>query len=171
MGLIARLLGSSRREPQMLALWRRVVALARDPAWFAERGVADTLTGRFDVLSMVLAIVLLRMDHSPQLRAPSSRLTECFAADMDGQMREEGAGDQVLGKRIVVLMSVLAGRIEACRDGLAAHDPAVLTAAVRRNVSMLEGADPAAAAAALRALAEKLRRLCDASLLAGEIEV
>ena len=122
MGLFARLFGNLRDEPEQRALWQRVVAIARDPAWYAERGIADTMPGRFDALSMVLALVLLRMEGNPDLHAPSARLTEHFIADMDGQLRQEGVGDLVVGKRITKLMSVLAGRIEACREGLAASD-------------------------------------------------
>jgi cytochrome b pre-mRNA-processing protein 3 len=169
MGLIARLLGAEREQPALRALWQRVVTIARDPAWYATRGIADSMAGRFDALSMVLALVMLRMEGDPALRAPSSRLTEHFIADMDGQLRQEGVGDLVVGKRITKLMSALAGRIEACREGLSARDPAVLEDAVRRNVTLLDGADPAPVAAALRALAGQLQALPYAALLAGEI--
>lgn len=169
MGVFARLFGSEREEPELRELWLRVVAIARDPAWYAERGIADTMAGRFDALSMVLALVLLRMEGNLALRAPSSRLTEQFIADMDGQLRQEGVGDLVVGKRIAKLMSALAGRIGACREGLSASDPAVLEGAVRRNVTLLEHADPAPVAAALRALADQLQALPDEALLAGQI--
>lgn len=169
MGIVARLFGKGREEPELQALWRQVVALARDPAWYATRGIADSIAGRFDALSMVLALVLLRMEDNPDLRLPSSRLTEHFIADLDGQMRQDGMGDPTVGKRITALMSVLAGRIEACREGLASSDPALLQAAVQRNVTLLEGADPAPVAAALRQLAVRLQALPDAALLAGEI--
>lgn len=169
MGLIARLLGAEREEPELSALWQRVVEIARDPAWYAERGIADSMAGRFDALSMVLALVLLRMEGNPALRTPSSRLTEHFIADMDGQLRQGGAGDPVVGKRIAKLVSALAGRIEACREGLMASERAVLEDAVRRNVTLLEGADPAPVAAALRGLAGQLQALPDAALLAGEL--
>jgi cytochrome b pre-mRNA-processing protein 3 len=168
-GLLERLFGNLRDEPEQRALWQRVVAVARDPAWYAERGIADTMPGRFDALSMVLVLVLLRMENNPDLRSPSARLTEHFIADMDGQLRQEGIGDLVVGKRITKLMSVLAGRIEACREGLAASDPAVLEAAVQRNVTMIEGAAPALVAAALRELAGRLGALPDPALLSGEI--
>ncbi len=169
MGRFARLFGAEREEPALRALWRSVVATARDPAWYAKRGIADSIAGRFDALSMVLALVLLRMEGNPALRQPSSRLTEHFIADLDGQMRQDGMGDPVVGKRIASLMSVLAGRIEACRAGLTADDPAVLEGSVERNVTLLEGADAAPVAAALRALAVRLQALPDAALLAGEI--
>jgi cytochrome b pre-mRNA-processing protein 3 len=169
MGLFARLFGNEREAPEMAALWRRMVAIARDPAWYSERGVIDSMAGRFDALSMVLALVLLRMEGSPALRQPSSRLTELFIADMDGQLRQEGFGDPVVGKRITQLMSVLAGRIQACREGFGASDPMVLESAVQRNVTLLDHAGPAPVAAALRELWARLQALPDAALLAGEL--
>lgn len=169
MGLLARLFGRETGEPDLQALWQRIVEIARDPAWYVERGVADTMAGRFDALSMVLALVLLRMEGDPALRAPSARLTERFIADMDGQLRQEGVGDLVVGKRISTLMSALAGRIEACRAGLASADPTVLEEAVRRDVTQIDGASPAPVAAALHALAMRLNALDDAALLAGAI--
>lgn len=169
MGLLARLFGSPRKEPEQLALWHQVVSVARDPAWYSQRGIADSVAGRFDVLSLVLALVLLRMEGNSALRTPSARLTEHFIADLDGQMRQEGMGDPTVGKRIATVMSVLAGRIEACRDGLAASDPAVLEAAVVRNVTLIENADPAPIADALRVFSGRLKALPDAKILAGEI--
>jgi cytochrome b pre-mRNA-processing protein 3 len=169
MGLFARLFKTSSDGPDMAVLWQRVVELAREPGWYLKGGAADSVAGRFDVLSLVLALVLLRMEGHAALRKPSSRLTEQFISDMDGQLRQEGIGDLVVGKRIAKLMSALGGRLEAYRAGLAASDPAVLADAVRRNVTMIQGADPAAIAAEMHVLAAQLAALPDAALLAGEI--
>lgn len=169
MSLIARLLGKNRPEPEMQALWQQVIALARQPDWYARLGLTDSLAGRFDGLSMVLALVLIRMEGNPGLRAPMARLTELFVTDMDGQLRQEGVGDLGVGKRIAKLMSALGGRIEAYRQGLAASDPAVLADAVRRNMTLREGADCQDIAAAMRALAARLAASSDADLLDGRI--
>ena len=88
---------------------------------------------------------------------------------MDGQLRESGVGDLVVGKHIGRLMSVLGGRLGAYRDGLASEDPAVLSAALERNVTRLEGSDIAALATLTRALADDLARIDRAQLLAGVI--
>ena len=45
---------------------------------------------------------------------------------MDGQLRQMGIGDIVVGKHIGRMMSMLGGRIGAYRDGLTGgrpHDP------------------------------------------------
>jgi cytochrome b pre-mRNA-processing protein 3 len=150
-------------------LWHRVVEIAREPGWYAGGGIADTVPGRFDAITLVLAIVLLRMERAPQLAASASWLTELFVEDMDGQLRESGVGDLVVGKHVGRLMSVLGGRLGALRAALAAPGEAELVAAVERNASLAEGGDPAAIAAGLRELARQLDSLPDAALLAGEI--
>lgn len=170
MSLFNRLLG--RPDPaqeQIRPLWHKVVELARDPDWYARGGVADTVPGRFDAITLVLALVMRRMDGQPELRAPSARLTELFVSDMDGQLRQSGVGDLAMAKRMGKLMSVLAGRMEALEQALAQPDDADLVAAIERNVTLNEGADVAAIAAKVRHLAASLAAIGNDELLAGRI--
>lgn len=170
MSLFNRLLG--RPDPaqeQIRPLWHKVVELARDPDWYARGGVADTVPGRFDAITLVLALVMRRMDGQPELRAPSARLTELFVSDMDGQLRQSGVGDLAMAKRMGKLMSVLAGRMEALEQALAQPDDAELIAVIERNVTLNEGADAAAIAARVRQLATRLAAIGNDDLLAGRI--
>lgn len=171
MSLLARLLGRKPDPREALRpLWNRIVALGREPGWYAKGGVADTVAGRFDMIALITALVLLRMDGDPALRGPSARLTELFVQDMDGQLRQSGVGDLVVGKRMGKLMGALGGRIEALRGALASPDDAALRAAIERNVTLIEGADPAAVAAEVRVVAAQLAALDNTALLAAEIE-
>ncbi|MCK9540868.1 MAG: hypothetical protein M0R03_02415 [Novosphingobium sp.] len=149
-------------------LWHKIVELARERHWYADHGVADTVAGRFDAITLVLALVLLRMEREPDLIEPSVRLTELFVEDMDGQLRESGLGDLVVGKHIGKLMSVMGGRLGAVREALAGGETA-LAEVMSRNVTLLQGADPAPAARAAIALAERLARTDGADLLAARI--
>lgn len=167
MSLLARLTRSRRTETDLRPLWHRVVEIAREKAWYAEAGVADTVPGRFDAITMVLALVLLRMEREDQLRAPSARLTELFVSDMDGQLRQGGIGDLVVGKHVGRLMSTLGGRLGALRE--AGGDKALLDAAVSRNVTLVEGASAAPMAAMLAKLAQDLDTTRAEDLLAGRI--
>ena len=170
MSLFNRLLG--RPDPgqeQIRPLWHKVVELARDPDWYARGGVADTVPGRFDAITLVLALVMRRMDGQPELRAPSARLTELFVSDMDGQLRQSGVGDLAMAKRMGKLMSVLAGRMEALEQALAQQDEAELVAVIERNVTLNDGADVAAIAARVRQLAARLAAIGNDDLLAGRI--
>ena len=151
-------------------LWHRVVEIARSPELYRDDGVADTVAGRFDMLTAVLSVVLLRMERDRVLGRESALLTELFVEDMDGQLRESGVGDVVVGKRMGRLMSVLGGRLGAYRSALGADGNAALEDALGRNVTMLEGHGPEALAARLRDLHRQLQEMATADLLAGRIE-
>ena len=157
-------------------LWHRIVELARDPRWFAGPdaqggGIADTVAGRFDAITLVLSAVLLRMEREPAQMQAAVRLTELFVDDMDGQLRESGVGDLVVGKHIGRLMSTLGGRLGALRDSLLAADDAALVGAVERNVTLGAAGDPPRIAALLRGLVTALAPVSAEDLLAARISV
>lgn len=156
MSFLSRLLGTAPDPRESVRpLWHRVIELARDTVYYTDCGVADSIAGRFDMICAVLSTVMVRVEAS-DLRAESALLAELFVEDMDGQLREFGVNDVVVGKRIGKLMSVLGGRLGAYRSALNAGDIDKLTAAVGRNVTFSEGADEAASA---RAVAERLMKL------------
>ena len=76
----------------------------------------------------------------------------------------------MVGKHMGKLVAALGGRITAYREGLDSGDPAVLEDAVRRNVTLLEAAGPAAAARRLRGLWADLAGTPMDRLLEGDIE-
>jgi cytochrome b pre-mRNA-processing protein 3 len=154
MPLLARLFRSAPDPREALRpLWHRIVEISREPEWYADCGVADTVPGRFDMVTAVLALVLLRLEDDGDRGTQSALLTELFVEDMDGQLRESGVGDIVVGKHIGKLMASLGGRIGAYRNGLAEGD-AALQDAVRRNVTLNVGSGP-------ERLSERLRQLAD----------
>jgi cytochrome b pre-mRNA-processing protein 3 len=169
--LITRLLGRSAddRAP-VRPLWHRLVEIAREKPWYAQYGVADTVPGRFDAVTLVLALAMLRMERDEPLKVLSAKLTELFVDDMDGQLRQSGVGDLVVGKRMGKLVSTLGGRIGVLRDALASPDPAAaLVPVLERNVTLIEHADIPALAAAVLALSHRFHATAPEALLAGEI--
>lgn len=164
-GLIGRRTDRDRAAP----LYQAVVARAREPHWYLAGAVPDTVDGRFDMVAAVLALVLLRMEETPEGAEPSARLTEWFVEDMDGQLREFGIGDIVVGKHIGKMMSMLGGRLGAYRDGLAGGD---LAGAVLRNVYRGVVPSPEAlahVAESLRDLHARLRGVPMATLVEGSL--
>lgn len=160
---------ASRPDPRddVRALWSTVVELARDPAWYRDCGVADTLEGRFDMVSTVLAFTLIRMTASPALAPHSAALTEIFVEEMDGQLRQSGVGDLMVGKQIGKLMATLGGRIGAYRSAMAVGS-AELTQAVHRNITLADETGAHAVGLKLAALAERMAALPDETVLAGD---
>jgi cytochrome b pre-mRNA-processing protein 3 len=169
MNLLARLF-RSRPDPHesLRPLWHRVVELSREPEWYATCGVADTVAGRFDMITAVLSLTLLRLERDGDCTPQCALLTELFVADMDGQLRESGVGDIVVGKHIGKLMASLGGRLGAYRAAFAGETS--LTDAVRRNVTLLDGSGPEALAARLEALRARLDGTATEAILAGRIE-
>jgi len=165
-----------RRRPtddhaEVRPLWFATVAAARDPLWYRELGVADTVEGRFDMITLVLALVLLRLEREPDQAERSVRLTELFVEDMDGQLRESGVGDVVVGKQIGKLVAVLGGRLGALREARASRDRAALEAVLARNVTLLEGRGPEALAARMQAFDDQVAALDSKKLLEGGISL
>jgi cytochrome b pre-mRNA-processing protein 3 len=170
MPLLARLFRSKPDPREALRpLWHRVVEVSREAEWYADCGVADTVPGRFDMITAVLALVLLRLEHDGDRGTESALLTELFVEDMDGQLRESGVGDIVVGKHIGKLMASLGGRIGAYRDALAGNDNLALEETARRNVTLNDGAAPEALARRLRALADELAQAPAAEILVGNV--
>ncbi|MCW3846540.1 ubiquinol-cytochrome C chaperone [Sphingomonas sp. LB-2] len=168
MRLLQRLFGRPDRGTAP-ALYQAVVARAREPHWYAQGAVPDTLDGRFDMIAAMLSLVLIRLEGDPAGVAQGAMLTEVFIEDMDGQLREIGIGDIVVGKHVGRMMAMLGGRIGAYREGLAARD---LKAALVRN--LYRGAEPAPEAlahveSAMTALSESLGGASISSLLAGAL--
>ena len=80
------------------ALYAAIVGEARQPQWYRDCGVPDTLDGRFSALTTLLALADIRLERGAEgARALGPRLAEAFIADMDVQMREQGFGDPSLG--------------------------------------------------------------------------
>ncbi len=169
MSFLSRLLGTGPDPREAVRpLWHRVVELARKPEYYAEYMVADTVAGRFDMITAILSAVMVRAEAS-EMRSESALLAELFVEDMDGQLRQFGVNDVVIGKRVGRLMSVLGGRLGAYRGAFANRDHAKLSEAIARNTTFSEGADEAACSAGiaedLLALSQRLGELDDKTLL------
>jgi cytochrome b pre-mRNA-processing protein 3 len=161
------LFGETREEA--LPLYNAVVTRGREQHWYVEGAVPDTVDGRFDMIAAVLGMVLLRLETQPEAAALSAHLTERFVDDMDGQLRQLGMGDMVVGKHIGKMMSMLGGRLGAYRDGMAAGD---LTPALLRNLYRGDAPTPDAVAhvaTALTALHVRLATVSIEGLTAGEL--
>ena len=130
--LLKKLFARDEGRAALAPLYAALVAEARNPAWYLDGKVADTIDGRFEMVSALTALAILRLDaEGDGGKLPSVMLTETFVDDMDGQLRQEGVGDIVVGKHIGKMMAALGGRIEAYGAGLNGGD---LEAALVRNL-------------------------------------
>lgn len=173
MSFLSRLFNPSAgaKAPPLLPLWNAIVDEARDPDWYLRHGVADSIDGRFDMVALVTALVMLRLE-ALDMRAETAFLTECFVADMDGSLRDIGIGDLVVGKHVSRMTGALGGRLGAYRTALGSPDPSgAMADALVRNVFRgddAQGHAPAMADAVL-ALDGRIAAVPSAALLAGRL--
>jgi cytochrome b pre-mRNA-processing protein 3 len=112
-----------------------IVNQARHPQFFAQWQVADTVDGRFDVVLLHLSLVIARIERETQDAQAKNfirTLSEVFFSDMDRSLREMGAGDTGVGKRINKMAQAFYGRLKAYSDALAAGTG--FTEAAVRNI-------------------------------------
>ena len=169
MSFLSRLLGMEADPRDALRpLWHRTVELARTPDFYSECLVADTVSGRFDMITAVTACVMVRLEAS-DMRAESAHFAELFVEDMEAQMREFGVNDAVVGKRMGKVMSSLGGRLGAYRPALYNRDENALAEAVERNVTFADGGSAQCASGKLLALMDGLAKVSDEDLLAAKV--
>ena len=170
MSLFQRIFGETKQRAPLQPLYAAVVGRGRDPSWYRDGQVPDTLDGRFDMIAAILSLVLLRLEREGESgKGPSVLLTEIFIDDMDATLRQLGVGDYVVGKHVGRMVSALGGRLTAFREGLADGS---LEAAVKRNIfheaPPSENA-PAFVTAGLERFARALDKVPAETVLAGEL--
>ena len=155
MSFLQRLFPDKKQRAALAPLYAAIVAEGRDPCWYRDGEVPDTIDGRFDMIAAITALVMLRLEAEGDAgRAPSVLLAEIFIDDMDATLRQIGIGDYVVGKHVGRMVSALGGRLAAFRD---ARRSGSLEAPVRRNIFH----DEPSSEAALALVSTRLERLAD----------
>jgi cytochrome b pre-mRNA-processing protein 3 len=151
--------------------YRRVVDHVRQPGFFTDCGIPDTVDGRFELICVHAFLYLHRLKRERPGSAPlGQRFFDVMFVDFDRALREMGTGDLSVSREIRQMAQAFYGRVAAYEEGLAAADP-VLRSALARN---LFGTAPAsetqlaAMAAYLRRETARLDRQATAELIAGE---
>jgi cytochrome b pre-mRNA-processing protein 3 len=107
-----------------------IVARARAGVFFDQLQVPDTLDGRFD-LSVLHAWMVLERLGAVKNRPLAQQLTDLLFTSFDEGLRELGAGDIGMGRRMKQVASAFYGRLRAYRES---RDEAALADALLRNV-------------------------------------
>lgn len=166
--ILKRLFGSNKWEAPARALYETVVAQARRPDFYRDLGVPDTVDGRFELVALHGHLLLRRLRPLSNGAGLAQALFDVIFADMDASLREMGAGDLGVGKRVKVMAKGFYGRMAAYDAGLAGE--ASLADALRRNLYGTVEPAPAALTAMAQYLqdaAQALEKQPESALLAG----
>ena len=95
------------------AIYGMIVTQAREPLFYRDLGVPDTVNGRFDLLVLHLWMVLRRLKPIEGGARFSQALFDHFCDDMDANLREMGVGDLTVPKRMQAFGEAFYGRAAA----------------------------------------------------------
>lgn len=112
------------------ALLGALTGQAREVSFYAQLGVPDTLDGRFDLVVVHAWLVLSALRAKGEIDL-AQRLIDRLFVSFDEGLRELGAGDVGMGRRIKKMASAFYGRV-AVYD--AARNEAAMQGALLRNV-------------------------------------
>ena len=142
------------------ALLAETIARARRPVFYEKLGVPDTIDGRFDLLVFHAWLVLDRLEQQGA-NAVSQSLVDGLFVQFDEALREQGAGDMGMGRRMTKMADAFFGRLKAYR---AATDQTALADAIVRNLYRGDAAKVEQAAALAIYAATVRERLSQADL-------
>jgi cytochrome b pre-mRNA-processing protein 3 len=147
-------LGSSgARRKTVTALYDQLVTRSRAPVFYAKLGVPDTIDGRFDMLALHAFLLLERLREVGASEVSQGVMDSLFVG-MDEGLRDLGAGDMGMGRKMKSLANAFYGRMKAYGD---ASGEAALAQAIQRNIYREQaGHEKAAAILATYMLAARM---------------
>lgn len=155
------------------AVYRAIVAQSRHPRFYAEWGVPDTVTGRFDMICLHMVLLFRRLrSESRQVRQFSQAVFDLFFKDMDRSLREMGAGDLAVPKKIQKMGNLFYGLLTSLNEAMDRADSAAVEAVLARNLFEANAtASVSLLADYLFAEARKLEAQPLDAIVAGRIEL
>ncbi len=132
-----------RHERLGYELYGAAVAAARQPVFYSDLRVPDTLDGRFDMVGLHVFLMIRRLTALPPPGADVAQAVfDAMFSDMDFNLREMGVSDLVVGRRVKAMWEALHGRSTAYEAAMGQGGEAALAEALGRNV--WRGAAPGA---------------------------
>tara|TARA_R110002124_G_scaffold10096_21_gene51015 strand:+ start:13975 stop:14502 length:528 start_codon:yes stop_codon:yes gene_type:complete len=158
-------------EP-VYAVYNAIVAQSRQPHFYADWAVPDTVTGRFDMISLHMALLFRRLRAEGGAgKNFSQAVFDLFFKDMDRSLREMGVGDLGVPKRIQKMGNVFFGLLAALSEAMDGNDIPALEGVLSRNLfEDGEGPHVRAMAAYLMRQDEVVSRQPADTITSGNIE-
>ncbi len=164
------------------ALYLTAVAQARQPVFYSDHGVPDSVDGRFELIVMHVYLLLRPLNKMSESGAVTQitngageiaqALFDTMFGDMDRSLREMGVSDIAVGKRVKHMAKAFYGRAAAYDEALAGSDE-LLGDALRRNLFGTEvpsAAHVAAMADYLRFQAGHMASIPDPQVILGDVQ-
>lgn len=143
-------------------LYAECVRAGREPLFYQDFGVPDTLDGRFDMVVLHATLMVRRLSREGlDGRDLSQVLFDKLFVDMDRSVREMGVGDLSVARHIRRMMAAFNGRLVRYDRALTDGDREALRAALRANVYGTVESPPADGLSALSLYTRVCARILD----------
>lgn len=122
------------------SLYAQAVAQARLPAFYAGLGVPDRIDSRFELYTLHVTLLVLRLRDEGQAGADAAQdVFDAYVSALDNTLRELGVGDVSVGRKMRKLGEAVYGRMTAYETAIRAQDRDGLAQALARNILEAEG--------------------------------
>lgn len=113
-------------------LYGAVMAQSRDPQFYIELGIPDTVIGRFDMVCLHAYLLSRRLaaQGAPEAAAISQAVFDEFTMGLESALRELGVGDTSVPKRMKRMVRGFYAQIELFGQALDAADAGRLRDAI-----------------------------------------
>jgi cytochrome b pre-mRNA-processing protein 3 len=112
-----------------------LTSMARQPVFYTDYDVPDTVMGRFELLSVMMILFFRRTRSSVTSgQELAQEIVDAFFEDIDYSIRELGIGDNSVPKRMKKLAGMFYGRLESYAAAMDGNDRPALATALQRNI-------------------------------------
>lgn len=113
-------------------LYTDAVEQARNARFYDDYGVPDSVDGRFDMITLHVILIMLRLSGDRQGAKVNQALFDVMFRDMDKALREMAIGDLSVPKHMKRMMNGFNGRLQHYKSALSGDEE--LADVLRRNV-------------------------------------
>ena len=121
------------RKKRAAYLYEAAVVQSRQPTFYADMNVPDTVDGRFEMLALHCGILVYRLRKHGKTKQSQALFDKMFKV-MDPMLREMGVGDLSVPKHMKRMMQGFNGRIIKYMHAIENEDKKALSDALIRNV-------------------------------------
>ncbi len=123
------------RERIVERVYAEIVAQARQPAFYEQSGVPDTMEGRYEMMVLHVFLLLNRLrDADEKARDAAQAVCDHFFLEMDRAMREMGVGDLTVPKKMKKIAALYASRSQTYGDALSGEVDSRLAKALAKAI-------------------------------------
>lgn len=130
-----KLFSKNPHEDAARALYERIVAQSRNPVFYRDYGVPDSVDGRFEMLLLHAFLVFHRLKgEGEEADRLGQTLFDLMVFHLDQSVRVSGVGDLGVGRKMKAMGQAFYGRSRAYETALDAPAGIELREALARNV-------------------------------------